>query len=435
MKKEFPLPVISEVEDDEECFWRLPPDQLKSIKLNLDERCKAAKIDFKVEYDDDGDGEYIFALNSGREKRVVSFWDQNDLALFAQIDFEKYIYLSGLQAICNYEDGTIEAMVETASGGRPNPILYKKFFGVSVRDARKHGAKLSVETDVGSPAVELGIPTDEFKVLVGYGIPSITIKISNLNIRQHDEALKYLMTIASSLLFQLDMVSDTPLVVKKVGLARKKTSKLDKLPVLVFPKIEFDSAPLSLYWYGRSAVGMPLLQYLAFYQVIEFYFPRYSQSEAHRKLKSLLKDPTFRSEKDSDVAKLLDAIHVSKSGAFGDERSQLRAVLDECTYSDEIRAFITSDSERLAFFNAKSKGAYHKINTNSEDVDLRVDVSRRIYEIRCKIVHTKSDSRDVEVKMLLPFSAEADQLRFDIELIQYVAQRVLIAGGTQLGKL
>jgi hypothetical protein len=38
---------------------------------------------------------------------------------------------------------------------------------------------------------------------------------------------------------------------------------------------------------------MPLLQFLAFYQVIEFYFPTYSQAEAHRKLKAILKDPPF----------------------------------------------------------------------------------------------------------------------------------------------
>lgn len=55
-------------------------------------------------------------------------------------------------------------------------------------------------------------------------------------------------------------------------------------------------------------------------------------------------------------------------------------------------------------------------------------MSKRIYEIRCKIVHTKADARDPEVELLLPFSKEADLLQFDIDLIQYVAQQVLIAG-------
>jgi hypothetical protein len=45
-----------------------------------------------------------------------------------------------------------------------------------------------------------------------------------------------------------------------------------------------------------------------------------------------------------------------------------------------------------------------------------------------KIVRTKNDSRDGDVELLLPFSAEAEQLSFDIELMKYLAQAVLIAG-------
>lgn len=426
---------ISEVETEDEFFWRIPPDQLIEVSQNLEARCKKAGIEFKAGVDKAGESDHIFKFGEGRGKRILVIWDQNDLVKLDAIEFEKYTFLSGLQAICNYEAGTIEAMVDSVGSDRNIQLLFKKLFGMNIRDARSAGAELCVEVLEGDPEVKFGLPTEAFTVLTNTTGPIITIKISKLSIRQHDEALKYLTTIAGSLLFQLDLSSGIPLAIKRVGGIRRKTIRLDPPPVLTFPRVEFDSAPLSLYWYGRSAVGMPLLQYLAFYQVIEFYFPRYSQSEAHRKLKSVLKDPTFRAEKDSDVARLLDAIHISKSGAFGDERSQLKAVLEECTYSDEIKSFISRDRGRLDFFSVKSKASYHKININSEGGDLRLDVSRRIYEIRCKIVHTKSDARDLEIKMLLPFSVEADQLQFDIELIQYVAQKVLIAGGTYVDKL
>ena len=420
-----------DVEDEEEFFWRLPEDQLLEVTEDLKARCKGAGIGLVIDNDTDGDAEFNFSFNAGRDKRVVSIWDQTDLVKLQEIEFEKFTFISNLQAICNYEEGTIEVAVQAAGNSRPLPVVYKKLFGLTMRDARKNGAQIFVAVEDGEPTVELGMSTKEFDAIVSQGAPVITLKISDLTIRQHDEAANYLTVIANSLLFQLDMISDLPLVLKRVVNARRWSPVPDEIPVLSFPKVEFDSEPLSLYWYGRSAVGMPLLQYLAFYQVIEFYFPRYSQSEAHRKLKSVLKDPTFRTDKDSDVAKLLAAIHVSKSGAFGDERSQLRAVLDECTYSDELKKFISGDGERAAFFSVKTKVPYQKVNALSDD-DVRADVSRRIYEIRCKIVHTKSDARDVEVKMLLPFSSEADQLRFDIELIHYVAQQVLIAGATRM---
>ena len=218
---------------------------------------------------------------------------------------------------------------------------------------------------------------------------------------------------------------------RRLGSGRRGRERSSQATGIQYPKTQFDAAPLSLYWYARSAAGMPLLQFLAFYQVIEFYFPIYSKSEAQRRLKAILKDPTFRGGRDADVARLLSAIQISRSGGFGDERSQLRATLAECCDSDGLRRFIEEDKERRDFFLTKCKSLpYHKIPLSNLSADVRGDVADRIYDIRCKIVHTKSDSRDGDVELLLPFSAEAEQLAYDIELAQYLAQQILIAGSS-----
>src|SRR5690349_6512804 len=107
---------------------------------------------------------------------------------------------------------------------------------------------------------------------------------------------------------------------------------------LQYPKTEFDDEPLSLYWYARSAFGIPLLQFLAFYQVVEFYFPIYSQAEARRRARAILKEPTFRPDRDADVGRLLSSLHLSRAGTYGDERSQLRATLNECVQPDALRS-------------------------------------------------------------------------------------------------
>ena len=176
---------------------------------------------------------------------------------------------------------------------------------------------------------------------------------------------------------------------------------------------------------------MPLLQFLAFYQVIEFYYPTYSQAEARRRLKSILKDPTFRGDRDSDLGRVLSAIQFSRSGAVGDERSQLKATLTECVDPEALRSFIVEDAARAEFLSSKTKGLTdRKLPIATPGLDLRDDVAERIYEIRCKIVHTKTDARYGELELLLPFSKEAEKLHFDIELVQYVAQQVLVAAST-----
>jgi len=81
----------------------------------------------------------------------------------------------------------------------------------------------------------------------------------------------------------------------------------------------------------------------------------------------------------------------------------------------------------------KQKGLTdHKLPLNNSNADLRVLVADLIYDIRCKIVHTKGESAEGEVELLLPFSKEAELLFHDIELIQYIARKVLIAAGVPL---
>ena len=201
---------------------------------------------------------------------------------------------------------------------------------------------------------------------------------------------------------------------------------------LVFPSQEFDEAPMSLYWYARSAQGMPLLQFLAYYQVMEFYFPTYFQAEARRKIRLILKSPVFRADRDADIGRVLSALS-SKRGSIGDERSMLRATLQECIDPGELRTFLSSNKMKLKFFSSKAKGlTTHKLPLVNSVADLRNDVADRLYDIRCKIVHTKNDVREGEVELLLPFSKEAEQLYYDIDLIRYLSRQVLITASSAL---
>ena len=131
----------------------------------------------------------------------------------------------------------------------------------------------------------------------GRSLPAL--KIEGLRISQHDQALDLLERIANTVFFQIDLSINLPL-----NLIRERRTPTRPIPrqepvELQFPQNEYDEAPMALYWYARSAVGMPLLQFLAYYQSIEFYFPTYSQAEARRKVRNILKDPSFRANRDA----------------------------------------------------------------------------------------------------------------------------------------
>lgn len=149
-----------------------------------------------------------------------------------------------------------------------------------------------------------------------------------------------------------------------------------------------------------------------------------------------MKHPTFSIYDDKSIIRLLSALQAGRPNAFGDERSQLRATLQSCLVADGVRTFLTSDDQIRSFFSTPAQWkviSEVQIPINKADADLRNDIADRIYDIRCKVVHTKSDAPSGSgAEVLLPFSKEADLLSFDIELVQYVARQVLIMSSSKL---
>jgi hypothetical protein len=433
--------IMSDIDNEfeEEIETSFSSEEVVAAKKKLNERCLTARIAFEEVNVTDEETSLKIGMKCGRNTRWLRLWDDESIIQLLAIPFEKYVYLSDYEAICSYSDGTIEAAIRPlAPVFGPTSFLYRRLFEFDLQseEFNLESARITLSaSQEGLPHIEISQASNEFARLVRFpGRTRLTLKLTGCHVTTHDSALSLLNKVAASVLFQLDLLTEVPMGLEKerrrLGSWRRPKKRSSQVKELQYPKTQFDDAPLSLYLYGRSATGMPLLQFLAFYQVLEFYFPIYSQSEAQRKLKGILKDPTFRGDRDTDIARLLAAIHVNRSGTFGDERSQLRATLAECSDSVALRQFIEADVERKDFFNNSKPLPYHKIPLSNPSIDLRNDVADRIYDIRCKIVHTKTESKDGGVELLLPFSQEAEQLSFDIELVQYLAQMVLIAGST-----
>jgi hypothetical protein len=135
------------------------------------------------------------------------------------------------------------------------------------------------------------------------------------------------------------------------------------------------------------------------------------------------------------VSRLLNAIKVGKAAGFGDERAQLRATTLSCVDAQDLRSFLNSDERFAKFYSTQSQWkevSTEKIPLSTVDADLRNAVADRIYDIRCKIVHTKADGGPSRSELLLPFSKEADLLAFEIELTRYIARAVLVSSSAHL---
>jgi hypothetical protein len=239
--------------------------------------------------------------------------------------------------------------------------------------------------------------------------------------------------LGDAALFEIDRASGIGLKLKRLagwGLGgRVFESRRGAGPASVLPTkltAEYNREPMSLYWYGRSAMSaeMPLLAFLAFYQVLEYYFPAYSPSKCVEKLREIAGDV-----QESDVDGVLKSIGFSKLRLFPEEKKQLMSTIGRCVDPTELNRFLADDEVRVEFYGSDESLdlSEHTIPVGSMRGDHRNKVAERIYQIRNRIVHTKSKHDMLDP--LLPFDREAKSLEHDVALVRFLAQRVLVSSG------
>lgn len=363
----------------------------------------------------------------------------SSFAIDRDIDFLSYRLIDGYEAIWSQTHDCIECEIELPHRNFPFERIFR-----NNQQAIDDG-KLLIPTHIIGVQVELSSVSDEFHFIDLYkdlGRPryrmslerfdqrktySTSLKVTGLNVTSHDQALNIIKTIFASICFQIDCKTDLPVMLATEKNFTRVNSSTNSMEVLDLATVnqKYDSEALSLYWYAQSALGMPLLQYLALYQVVEFYYPIYSELTAQKKVANTLKDPCFNSHSEKDVAKIFNIVKASTSARS--ELSQLESTIKECIDASDFRDWLMSDSKREEYFRSKNavKLSEYKVNSNADSDDLLRQVWQRFYNIRCRIVHTKGAEGDLDV--LHPQSREVKYLSYDIELANYVAHKVLIA--------
>jgi len=381
-----------------------------------------------------------------REEKEIHIVDKEMLlSVLADSQLEKCKFIKGYEAIWSDSLNFIECELD-AGVRMPSRVLIRRItrmLGIGMETEDNDVLRIVLPSPKEDVNISLGMASVEHSVLCtmqgrgSIGPPSlprgVTLRIEGLNVKTHDNAHKMLQKIGQAVLFQLDLITDFSIyiVFERQRDRRIRTRVTDSPIELTPPNFEYDSEPMSLYWYGRKAVEMPLLRFLAFYQALEFYFPIYSQREAQNLIRNAIKDPRFNVNRDTDIAGILSVITMSGGNkAFGDESTQLRAEILACLNASELKDFFTLNGREEYFKSKVAKSLSEKIIVLTANEDIRIQVADRIYDIRCRVVHTKASWEGKS--LLLPFSTEERNLQNDLELLEFVTRKVLIAGSRPL---
>ncbi|MCX6993052.1 MAG: hypothetical protein NT011_07910 [Kiritimatiellaeota bacterium] len=387
------------------------------------------------------DGEDASSLSIAGEERVKAI---------LSIPFEKYRVIYKYLAICSYKDMYLEAnatVLNAENVFQPSDActaIFGKWDKQKQSDPSQHFVREFTHgaSDKVTRILLRLHPSNDFghiiKLLGGYPGTGLVIQVWSPEIKTYERTVRLLDSVVSSLFFQIDNALGVPLRLThpdwRVPYPRRKSMLKPK--TLRFSFAQYEQAPLDLYWYARSADRMPLLQYLAFYQVLEYFMPSCSQRETISKVRELLAGPTFNLKSNSDIVRIMEtACPVRRS--LRDERQQLRAVLKEFLAPKAVRDFIAELKMRREYFEKLCRDiAPQRITVDSGDDDLIQQVTTRLHQIRCRIVHTKDVEEGGEVlPPLIPFSVDEHQLQHDIDLIQCIARTVLAASSTRTQEL
>ena len=403
-------------------------------------------------------GEYLqggrlrVSIQNGRDHRLVVFNGRSALEILGPglgplpFDLAQVAFLGDYAAFADRSNGRIEALVVGVSAIGSSfveselvRIAALTRTGGDVEDGPPQVdiladtgdggdfAGWAIVFEVGGVRLEMSRASDLGSVLLRGGRSTVTLKIDGASVATHDAATSALEDWANSLFFDFSVSYDVPLripILNRVRSVERPRRRHGAAPSA--PRNLYEREPAQLYSYARITRDLPLQEFLAYYQVLEFFFDRAVREDVIRSVRTAIARPQFDHHDDRQIADIIaraaPAAKVSLS-----EREQLRVTVRSAVTAADLRELVEVLEEQEEYFTARKQriGGLSALNLRSST--LQDEVSDRIYTLRCRIVHTKESGSSSSDGILLPTSEEARYLSLEMPLIRHIAEEVILS--------
>lgn len=260
----------------------------------------------------------------------------------------------------------------------------------------------------------------------------LTVKVRGLAEASAESSAKKAIDLIEGCLFNLTYLKGVSIVLEEELPKRQSIGESfqfedndfgNQLPL---PKSKINRDVARFYQRGMAAEDS-VNQFLSFYQVLEYFFLSVSDEELYRKLATLINDPSF-STKPKYLDKLIQATMSHKRES--DETEMLRLVLIKHVEESDLIVFINAYENHLGdkWFTKKRKlfGEENEVrNTHGHAIG---NVAKRVKLIRNALVH--SSDRYNRQENFIPTRAAEAEIRKEVPLVKYLAEKVLIASST-----
>lgn len=259
-----------------------------------------------------------------------------------------------------------------------------------------------------------------------------TIKVIGLHEASAEAATKKAIDIIEGCIFNLSYLKGITLVLEDDLPTREaigdgfRYDEGDMGNELPLPKSRINR-DIARFYHRGMAMDDPVNQFLSFYQVLEYFFLAVSDEELYRKLSSVLHDPLF-SAKPRHLDKLIQATLNHKRES--DETEMLRLVLAKHVDETELISFIDAYESHLSekWFTKKRKLFGEENEVRATTGHVIGNIAKRVKLIRNALVH--SSDRYNRQENFVPTKAAEAEIRKEVPLVKYLAERVIIGSST-----
>lgn len=295
---------------------------------------------------------------AGRVKRGVHLYREQALKL-NRYPFERWVFLGEYEAILDTATKEITAGVDLCVGhAKLNAVPGAELIGddnselAELTDLEElppylQPTRLRVDHRSRESSIELQCPPPG-PIRAGCVFPpQYGLRIRGITDTRHDDALRQLVDLSTSFFLDLDISYgltarlQKSLSVELPGVDDYAPEEEPSAATPRFPIVRYNHDAASLYLYARTLIRTPLLEYLAYYQVIEFHMPMYARSASIQQLRDIIKNPRFDHNDDVARGRVVDML--TRSGRnSSDEKEQVEAALSACLGDVKIETYLTT---------------------------------------------------------------------------------------------
>lgn len=256
----------------------------------------------------------------------------------------------------------------------------------------------------------------------------LTVRVSNIGAASIDIAFKKSSSTIESCLFELSYLKDITLSLDEEFPRRAPKVRPFQFGErfegfeLPFPKISYNPDIFRFYQRGMSA-NDPVIQFLSFYHVMEYFFVRISDEQLYNKLSQRINDPKFSTSPTNLDRIIQDTLNHKRET---DETEMLKYVFNRFVDDTELIEFVKAYETYLGdnLYSKKRTIFGENIEAKLEVGHIIGNLAKRIKIIRNALVHS-SDKYERQQRYI-PNTSSEKMIQNETPLMKYLAEKIII---------